>query len=101
LGGDALAPWRAQPSHERAPFDVILNNPPFHQKGARLSSISAQMFREARDALAPWGALWVVGNRQLGYHAALKRLFERAMVPSEHPKFVVVCAERPRLPSRA
>lgn len=99
LGGDALAPWRATQTASSYALDLIVNNPPFHQRGATTSSISERMFSESRRALAQHGALWVVGNRHLGYHQHLRRNFQRVEVRSEHPKFVVICATGPRLNS--
>ncbi|MFG1491408.1 methyltransferase, partial [Oceanospirillum sp. HFRX-1_2] len=55
--------------------DLILNNPPFHQQNVVGDFIAQQMFRESKKVLKKGGALWVVGNRHLGYHTALKRLF--------------------------
>lgn len=74
--------------------DLVLNNPPFHDGHAIGDSIAWQMFREARDALRAGGALWVVGNRHLGYHAKLKRLFGHCETVAANPRFVVLRARR-------
>ena len=50
------------------------------------------MFAGARAALRPGGELWVVGNRHLGYHARLRRLFGNCEVVACDPKFVVLRA---------
>ena len=33
------------------------------------------MFRESKQVLRRGGELWVIGNRHLGYHIQLKKLF--------------------------
>ena len=73
-------------------FDAVLCNPPFHQHGTLTDAVAWQMFSDARDHLAPGGELWVVGNRHLGYHLKLRRLFGNCRQVGEHPKFVVLAA---------
>lgn len=72
--------------------DLILNNPPFHQQNVVGDFIAQQMFKESRKVLKKGGALWVVGNRHLGYHAALKRLFGNCTLVASNKKFVVLKA---------
>ncbi len=72
--------------------DLILNNPPFHQQNVVGDFIAQQMFRESKKVLKKGGALWVVGNRHLGYHAALKRLFGNCTLVASNKKFVVLKA---------
>jgi 16S rRNA (guanine1207-N2)-methyltransferase len=75
-------------------FDLVLNNPPFHEHHA-ISDVTAwQMSVEARDALRPGGELWVVGNRHLGYHAKLRRLFGICDIVASNAKFVVMRATK-------
>jgi 16S rRNA (guanine1207-N2)-methyltransferase len=50
------------------------------------------MFRQAHAALARGGELWLVGNRHLGYHAKLKRLFRGVEQVAATPKFVILRA---------
>lgn len=52
------------------------------------------MFVEARKALCSGGALYVVGNRHLGYHEKLKRIFGNSETVGSNPKFVVLRAVR-------
>jgi len=73
-------------------FDLVLNNPPFHENHAINDATAWQMFVESRDALRPGGELWVVGNRHLGYHAKLKRLFGNGAIVASNAKFVVMRA---------
>ncbi|MEU5253467.1 methyltransferase [Streptomyces longwoodensis] len=72
--------------------DVVLNNPPFHSHQATTDATAWRMFTGARRALRPGGELWVVGNRHLGYHVKLRRLFGNSEVVAGNPKFVVLRA---------
>lgn len=79
--------------------DLVLNNPPFHSHQATSDATSWRMFTGAERALRPGGELWVIGNRHLGYHVKLKRLFGNCELVASDPKFVVLRAvkkgERP------
>ncbi|MBY8882842.1 methyltransferase [Actinacidiphila acidipaludis] len=86
LVGDALAAVAADSA------DLVLNNPPFHSHRATSDSTARRMFGGARAALRPGGELWVVGNRHLGYHVRLRRLFGDCQVVASDPKFVVLRA---------
>lgn len=70
--------------------DLVLNNPPFHSHQATTDAAAWRMFTGAKAALRPGGELWVVGNRHLGYHAKLRRLFGTCEVVTSDPKFVVL-----------
>ncbi|MEU1507775.1 methyltransferase, partial [Kitasatospora sp. NPDC005748] len=74
--------------------DLVLNNPPFHSHQATTDATAWRMFTGARRALRPGGELWVVGNRHLGYHVKLRRLFGNCEVVAGNPKFVVLRAVR-------
>ncbi|WP_230196984.1 methyltransferase [Streptomyces coriariae] len=74
--------------------DVVLNNPPFHSHQATTDATAWRMFTGARRALRPGGELWVVGNRHLGYHLKLKRLFGNSELVAGDRKFVVLKAVR-------
>ncbi|MEU1177904.1 methyltransferase [Streptomyces sp. NPDC005820] len=74
--------------------DVVLNNPPFHSHQATTDATAWRMFTGARRVLRPGGELWVVGNRHLGYHVKLKRLFGNCRLVAGDPKFVVLRAVR-------
>jgi 16S rRNA (guanine1207-N2)-methyltransferase len=75
-----------------ASAELVLCNPPFHQQRVVGDQIAQRMFRQARDVLRPGGQLWVVGNRHLGYHVALKRLFGSAELIASNAKFVILRA---------
>ncbi|MEU6575221.1 methyltransferase [Streptomyces sp. NPDC046805] len=72
--------------------DVVLNNPPFHSHLATSDATAWRMFTGARRALRPGGELWVIGNRHLGYHVKLRRLFGNCELVAGDPKFVVLKA---------
>ncbi|MFD9816880.1 methyltransferase [Streptomyces sp. NPDC059080] len=74
--------------------DLVVNNPPFHTHRATSDATARQMFGGARAVLRPGGELWVVGNRHLGYHVRLKRLFGTCEVVASDPKFVLLRAVR-------
>ncbi|MEU6065411.1 MULTISPECIES: methyltransferase [Streptomyces] len=72
--------------------DIVLNNPPFHSHQATTDATAWRMFTGARRALRPGGELWVIGNRHLGYHVKLRRLFGNSQLVASDPKFVVLRA---------
>ncbi|WP_405560298.1 methyltransferase [Streptomyces canus] len=72
--------------------DLVLNNPPFHSHQATTDATASRMFTGARRALRPGGELWVVGNRHLGYHVKLRKLFGNSELVAGGPKFVVLKA---------
>ncbi len=84
--GDGLA------EQEEDSLDLVLCNPPFHQQQVVGDFLAWRMFQQARAALVKGGELWIVGNRHLGYHAKLKRLFRGAEQVAATPKFVVLKA---------
>ena len=73
-------------------LDLVLCNPPFHQQQVVGDFLAWRMFQQARAALVTGGELWIVGNRHLGYHAKLKRLFRGVDQVAATPKFVVLKA---------
>ncbi|MFB9965256.1 methyltransferase [Sinosporangium siamense] len=76
--------------------DLVLNNPPFHSHRAVTDEVAWRMFTGARTALRPGGELRVVGNRHLGYHVKLRRLFGNCELVASNPKFVVLSAVKRR-----
>ncbi|MFF8291803.1 methyltransferase [Streptomyces sp. NPDC016309] len=86
LVGDGLADVPA------GSVDLVLNNPPFHSHQAMTDVTARRMFSDARRALRDGGELWVVGNRHLGYHVTLRRVFGNSEVVAADPKFVVLRA---------
>ncbi|MBH3341796.1 class I SAM-dependent methyltransferase [Pseudomonas mendocina] len=86
--GDGLA---EQPADS---LDLVLCNPPFHQQQVVGDFLAWRMFQQARAALVSGGELWIVGNRHLGYHAKLARLFRGVEQVAANPKFVVLKASK-------
>lgn len=77
---------------EKNSADLILNNPPFHQQNVVGDFIALQMFREAKSVLKKGGEIWVIGNRHLGYHQRLKKLFGNCSTVASNKKFVILKA---------
>ena len=75
-------------------LDLVLCNPPFHQQQVVGDFLAWRMFQQARAALVTGGELWIVGNRHLGYHAKLARLFRGVQQVAANPKFVVLKATK-------
>lgn len=75
-------------------LDVVLCNPPFHQQQVVGDFLAWRMFLQARAALVTGGALYIVGNRHLGYHAKLARLFRGVDLVAATPKFVILKARK-------
>jgi 16S rRNA (guanine1207-N2)-methyltransferase len=75
-------------------LDVVLCNPPFHQQQTVGDFLAWRMFQQARAALVTGGALYIVGNRHLGYHSKLARLFRGVEQVGSTPKFVVLKARK-------
>lgn len=74
-------------------YDLILNNPPFHQDQVVGDFIARAMFEDASRCLNENGRLVVVGNRHLNYHQILRRWFKRVSLIKSNAKFVVLMAD--------
>lgn len=75
--------------------DIVLCNPPFHQQNTITDHIAWQMFNDAKQALRTGGELRIVGNRHLGYHEKLKRIFGGYKQVASNQKFVILsCIKR-------
>ena len=95
--GDRPAELRADDGLAAQPadsLDLVLCNPPFHQQQVVGDFLAWRMFQQARSALVTGGELWIVGNRHLGYHAKLARLFRGVEQVAATPKFVVLKATK-------
>ncbi|MFE2048303.1 methyltransferase [Streptomyces sp. NPDC059459] len=96
-GASGKAEFRVGDGLEGVPdgsVDLVLNNPPFHSHQATTDATARRMFADARRVLRPGGELWVVGNRHLGYHVTLRRLFGGSRLVASDRKFVVLKAVR-------
>lgn len=74
--------------------DLVLCNPPFHTANTTGDEVAWRMMKESRAQLNPPGELWLVGNRHLGYHAKMSRLFGNVRRLGTHPKFVLLASRR-------
>ncbi|WP_402466953.1 class I SAM-dependent methyltransferase [Isoptericola aurantiacus] len=72
-----------------ASADVVLLNPPFHDRAAVSTDAAHRMFAAAGRILRPGGELWCVYNTRLRFRGSLNR----AVGPTEHvaqdPRFTV------------
>lgn len=75
-------------------LDLVLCNPPFHQQQVVGDFLAWRMFVQAKAALVRGGELWIVGNRHLGYHGKLKKLFRGVEQVATTPKFVILKATK-------
>lgn len=75
-------------------LDAVLCNPPFHQQQVVGDFLAWRMFQQAREALVVGGALYIVGNRHLGYHSKLAKLFRGVEQVAATPKFVILKARK-------
>ncbi len=92
FGDNARFSFAARHSLDGVPSasaDLILNNPPFHQRHATTDATALTMFADAHRVLRRGGELMVIGNRHLGYHTKLKRLFGGYRLVAEDKKFVI------------
>jgi len=69
---------------------AVLCNPPFHQQHAVTDHLAWQMLRDAKRCLQYGGELRIVGNRHLGYHQKMKKLFGNCELVASNAKFVVL-----------
>lgn len=77
-------------------LDLVACNPPFHQGHAVADTSAGRLFAQAFAALRPGGRLLVVGNRHLGHHAKLDRVFGAHELVDGDSRFVVLAATRAR-----
>lgn len=86
--GDGLA------AEQPETLDTVLCNPPFHQQQVVGDFLAKRMFQQSHRALKKGGELWIVGNRHLGYHISLKRLFRNVEQVAANAKFVILKATK-------
>ncbi|MEU2200933.1 methyltransferase [Isoptericola sp. NPDC019482] len=79
---------------EPASVDLILLNPPFHDRTAVRTDAAHRMFRAAGLALRQGGELWCVFNTALHYRDALTRAVGPTVHIAQNPKFTVTRSRR-------
>jgi len=77
---------------ESGSYDLVLCNPPFHQQHTVSKVVALEMFRDALRVLRARGECWIIANRHLGYHQALKRIFGHYDLIASNSKFVILRA---------
>ena len=82
--GDGLA------SADSQQYELILCNPPFHELHAVSDHIAWRLFKDAKRCLKLGGDFIIVGNRHLGYHTRMKKLFGNVHTIASNAKFVVL-----------
>ena len=73
-----------------ASYDVIVSNPPFHQRRADEPALGVGFIAAAAAALRPGGRLWLVANRHLPYETALSSRFAQVRTVREDAGFKVI-----------
>ena len=73
-------------------FDLVINNPPFHQGQVIGDFLAWNMFTASLRCLKVHGQLVIVGNRHLNYHGKLKKLFGNCETIASNSKFVILRA---------
>jgi 16S rRNA (guanine1207-N2)-methyltransferase len=79
---------------EPASVDLILLNPPFHDRAAVRTDAAHRMFAAAGRALRQGGELWCVSNTALHYKQALTRSVGPTVHIEQNPKFTVTRSRR-------
>lgn len=74
--------------------DLVAVNPPFHNDRVIGDHTAWSMFTDAHRVLRPGAPLVVVGNRHLGYHAKLNKIFGAVETVHSNAKFVVHLTRR-------
>jgi 16S rRNA (guanine1207-N2)-methyltransferase len=80
---------------DRAGYDWVITNPPFHRGRAAEPTLGAAFIAAAARILRPGGRLVLVANRNLPYEAPLARAFREVRPLAEDNAFKVIEAARP------
>lgn len=75
-------------------YDLIVMNPPFHQRRSAEPDMGQRMIRAAAAALKPGGRLHMVANRQLPYERTLGEAFSSHAEIARTGMFKVLSARR-------
>ncbi len=81
-GGDLFSPVSGR-------VDMIVTNPPFHDRRLRTTDITRRLIEEAPGYLKEGGEMWLVANRELPYVQWLDEAFRHVQVASETNRFRV------------
>ena len=75
--------------------DLIIINPPFHEKHKISIKTAHSIFMDCARVLKENGLLIVVANRHLGYHKYLPKLFSQTQIIQQNSKFFILKAAKP------
>ena len=81
-GGDLFSPLAGR-------VDMIVTNPPFHDRRQRTTDITRRLIAEAPAYLNKEGVMWLVANRELPYAQWLDDAFSHVQVAGETTRFRV------------
>ncbi len=81
-GGDLFSPVSGR-------VDMIVTNPPFHDRRLRTTDITRRLIQEAPRHLKEGGEMWLVANRELPYVQWLDQAFRHVQVAAETNRFRV------------
>lgn len=82
VGGDLFSPLSAR-------VDMIVTNPPFHDRRQRTTDITRRLIADAPTYLKSGGEMWLVANRELPYAQWLDEAFAHVQVAGETNRFRV------------
>ena len=85
IGGDLFSPISGR-------VDMIVTNPPFHDRRQRTTDITRRLIAEAPAYLNKEGEMWLVANRELPYAQWLDEAFSHVQVAGETTRFRVYWA---------
>jgi 16S rRNA (guanine1207-N2)-methyltransferase len=74
--------------------DLVVLNPPFHDRGAINTDFALGMFADAARVLRGGGQLWTVFNSSLAYRSALERTVGPTVEITRNAKFTVTASTR-------
>jgi 16S rRNA (guanine1207-N2)-methyltransferase len=74
-------------------FDVVICNPPFHQRHEQSSGLAERFMQGARSVLDSGGRLYFVANRFLPYESRLEALFSNVSEVAGDNRYKVLLAK--------
>jgi 16S rRNA G1207 methylase RsmC len=74
---------------EKASFDLVVSNPPFHFGHETNIEVSTGLFAEVAEVLKPSGRFICVANQHLNYKTHLNELFSKGEVLANSKKFIL------------
>lgn len=92
LAGDLFEPLNGSDTPQL--FDLIVSNPPFHQKFDVNTNVAHRLMRELKAALNPGGRLLIVANAFLKYETVMQETFTSVRKLIDTNRYVVLEARR-------